>query len=117
MSSAASTAAAACCAVGAFCWNARLCRKTWLLHATARGALPASCGRESCAVHVERAILLADDAALRHAVRILAVETRPMPRGGQRDLFCELAGSHLLIEPQGNAAVGDQVFVESAVVQ
>lgn len=58
-----------------------------------RGALPASCGRESCAVHVERAILLADEAALRHAVRILAVEIGPMPRGGQLDLFYDFAGS------------------------
>lgn len=44
------------------------------MYAIARGALPASCGRDSCAVHVERASLLAEEAALKQAVRILATE-------------------------------------------
>lgn len=34
--------------------------------------LPASSGRDNDAVHVERTILLAEDAALRQAVRIFA---------------------------------------------
>jgi hypothetical protein len=37
-----------------------------------RGALPARCGCERGAMHVERASLLAEDAALRQAVRIFA---------------------------------------------
>jgi hypothetical protein len=71
-SSATSATAAACCAVEACCWNARFWRNAWLVQAIARGEHPASCGRESWAVHVERASLLAEEAALRQAVRILA---------------------------------------------
>jgi hypothetical protein len=44
------------------------------VYAIARGALPASCGRDNCAVHVERASLLAEEAALKQAVRILVVQ-------------------------------------------
>jgi len=73
MSSGASTAAAAAAwDVGAFCWKLRLWTYCWVRARSARGGVPASCGRDTWDVQAERASLLALEAALKHAVRILA---------------------------------------------
>ena len=73
-------------------------------------ALPASCGRESCAVHVERASLLAEDAALKHAVRMIASVGFEFAGDSRFLVYLVFLRSRRPIGGQTAMAVGSKVY-------